>query len=228
LNEPRTYHKSGPRYLAKAQSFNLRQPAINCGCATNQMLTTILAYVFILLYFVAIEGRMRQGEEAKSLQRGKHDLGSTHLLSLAIPITCLVLLFAPVLNHLQLGRVTSGSRLGWIGIIMMLGGLTLRAWAHKTLGAFYTRTLRVIENQHIVVQGPYRIIRHPGYLGMILMFVGAGVATLNWMATAIAAVVLLAAYIYRIRSEEAMLITELGHQYKVYKARTSRLIPFVY
>lgn len=44
-----------------------------------------------------------------------------------------------------------------------VSGLALRVWSMRTLGAFYTRTLRTAQNQHVVDTGPYRMIRHPGY-----------------------------------------------------------------
>jgi len=63
----------------------------------------------------------------------------------------------------------------------MIGGLSLRYWAAKTLGEFYTRTLRIIEGHHIVSQGPCRFIRNPGYLGILMLNAGAGLAVMNWI-----------------------------------------------
>ncbi len=191
------------------------------------MLTTVLAYLLIGLFFV-IESRLRIGQEAKSLDKKPSDRGSTNLLVAAFLVTGLSLLAAPVLNYFEIGRLTFSLVVGWIGIAISLSGFALRLWAYRTLGQFYTRTLRLSDNQHIVRQGPYRLIRHPGYAGLILMWLGAAIASTNWITFAFAAVAILAAYHYRIQAEEDMLITAMGKEYGDYRAHTRRLIPFIY
>jgi protein-S-isoprenylcysteine O-methyltransferase len=101
-------------------------------------------------------------------------------------------------------------------------------WANRTLGAFYTRTLKVLDDQSVVQNGPYRFIRHPGYLGTILMWVGAGLAVVNWIVTLCVLLILCIAYYYRIRTEEAMLLEQLGQPYADYQAHTWRLLPYIY
>ncbi len=81
---------------------------------------------------------------------------------------------------------------------------------------------------HIVQEGPYRLIRHPGYSGSLLVWIGAGLVTSNWIVLIVVTLVCISAYLYRIRSEEAMLVAEFGEEYENYIRRTRRLIPFVY
>jgi protein-S-isoprenylcysteine O-methyltransferase Ste14 len=171
---------------------------------------------------------LRQGQQAKSLQAGQYDRGSTKLIGLAVQVIFVILLAAPVLNYFQVGRVSHSTFVGGLGLAIMLGGIALRYWASKTLGEFYTRTLLVKIEHQIVESGPYHIIRHPGYLGFILMVVGAGLATANWIAAALITLVVSPIYAYRIRAEETMLQTRLGEQYKAYMARSWRLIPRLY
>jgi protein-S-isoprenylcysteine O-methyltransferase Ste14 len=80
----------------------------------------------------------------------------------------------------------------------------------------------------VVDQGPYRLVRHPGYLGILALFVGAGSATGSWIAAGVITLLISAAYVYRIRMEETMLTTALGEPYRAYMAHTKRLIPFIY
>ncbi len=110
----------------------------------------------------------------------------------------------------------------------MVGGVVLRVWAIRVLGEYYTRTLRTAEQQSLIDRGPYGVIRHPGYLGVLMLWVGAGLATANWIATLLIALVMFVAYTYRIQSEELMLAATFGEQYRRYAARTRRLIPFLY
>src|SRR5262245_12652866 len=98
----------------------------------------------------------------------------------------------------------------------MIGGLALRLWANQTLGQFYTSTLRIAERQRIIRQGPYKVLRHPGYGGLLLTWAGAGLATENWIAATIIILVMFISYHYRIISEEAMLLTAFGEQLSIH------------
>jgi protein-S-isoprenylcysteine O-methyltransferase Ste14 len=205
----------------------LASPGSLRAAERGKLLTTLLAYLLLGL-FIFIDNRARQGKQAKSLERGQYDQGSTSLLSVAFAISALALLSAPLLNYFHLGDFPLAMWVGWIGVVIMGISLLLRLWANMALGAFYTRTLRVIEEQRVIQEGPYKVIRHPGYLGVILMWTGAGLAAMNWVATVVVLASMLATYHYRINAEEAMLVTAKGEEYRSYQSRTWRLIPFVY
>ena len=191
------------------------------------MLTTILAYLLISL-FIATERCGRKGQQAQSFDRGRFDRSSTASIGLAWLLTAAGLLAAPLLNHFRLGSMILSPVFGWVGLVIAVGGMSIRWWANRTLGEYYTRALRVTAAQSIIQEGPYRIIRHPGYLGSMLMWVGAGLATTNWIAFVLAVVVMFAAYYYRIQAEEQMLMTSMTQDYREYESRTWKLIPFVF
>ncbi len=187
----------------------------------------ILAYLILGVFF-GTERRLRRGQSALSLETELTDQGSTRLIGAALGIMINVLLLAPVLNRLRLGRLKTRAGVFWLGIPLMVAGLLLRAWANRTLGAFYTRTLVTTAEQRIVEAGPYRLVRHPGYLGNFVMWFGAALATANGIALALALLTLLPAYLYRIQSEEAMLRSTFGEEFEQYRSRTWRLVPGVY
>jgi len=72
------------------------------------------------------------------------------------------------------------------------------------------------------------VIRHPGYLGSIMVWTGFGVASGSVGAALGAAALMGAAYSRRIASEEDMLTGKLGTAYTEYSQRTKRLIPFIW
>ena len=193
----------------------------------RRLITTLLAYA-LLGVFAALERRLRQGQSAQSLETGAFDRESTRVLGGALLISMLGLLLAPGLNMLRRGRTSISPVAGWVGLGLMLNGIGLRAWANTTLGAFYTRTLRVTADQRLIEQGPYRLLRHPGYSGSLLLWIGAGLATTNWVVTILITIVTGSAYVYRVRSEEAMLVQTFGEAYQDYRQRTWKLIPFIY
>ena len=187
-------------------------------------MTTILGYLILAGFFLT-ESQIRTGREAKSFERGQFDQRSTVYIGIAYLISMLALLVSWLLNKFKIGMLPAW--IGWLGIVVALCGLLLRWWANRALGAFYTRTLKVTENQSIVRAGPYRVIRHPGYLGSILMWIGAAAATANWIAILITLVAMLSAYVYRIQNEEKMLL-KTNAEYAEYRKHSWRLIPFLY
>jgi protein-S-isoprenylcysteine O-methyltransferase len=104
----------------------------------------------------------------------------------------------------------------------------LRIWATRVLGSFYTRTLRTDAEQHLIRKGPYQLVRHPGYLGNLLLWFGAGIATSNWIAATAISLPMISSYWYRIQAEETMLVQAFPQEYRDYAIHTWRLIPFIY
>ena len=190
------------------------------------MYSTFVAYGLVGC-FLGLERLTRQGKEALSLEFGPFDRGSTRVLGVAFLVAVLTLLVAPVLNAFQVGAM-GWTAVGWVGIGLMVGGIALRFWATRVLGRFYPRTLRAAADQQVIDHGPYRVLRHPGYSGVLVMWAGAGLATLNWVAATAVIVGMCGAYSYRIRCEEEMLRSALGRPYEAYMLRTWRLVPFVY
>lgn len=117
--------------------------------------------------------------------------------------------------------------LAWLGIALFAVGLALNTWAMRALHGLYTIRLSVQEGHRLVTDGPYRVVRHPGYLGFILAFPGMGLA-LGSLAILLFALLVIGWIIGRIRDEEAMLVAEFGDEYRAYQGRTKRLIPFLY
>ncbi len=178
-------------------------------------------------FFVVAERLLRRGGEARSWEERPADRGTTRAIGRAFGTSLLALLVAPVLNRWRIGRLY-GTKPAWGGIAGMVAGLALRIWAAHVLGAFYTRTLRTSAQQHLVADGPYRLVRHPGYLGQLLLWLGAAIATANGIAAATIAVAMGRAYQARIIAEEAMLAEAFTEDYASYADHTWRLIPFVY
>ena len=185
-----------------------------------------VAYALLGCFFLA-ERRLRQGPDAASLEAGQSDQGTTRAIGRAFGQSLFALAVAPLLNRRRLGRLTVPG-MAWGGIAAMVAGLTVRVWAARVLGVFYTRTLRSSSTQSLVEEGPYRLVRHPGYLGVLLLGLGAGLASANLLVAGLIAVSMGRAYRRRIRSEEAMLIDTFGEDYVAYTRRTRRLIPWVY
>jgi protein-S-isoprenylcysteine O-methyltransferase Ste14 len=196
---------------------------------TSSVASSIAAYL-ILGCFLVIEPLTRKNATARSLRRGEFDRGSTLALGIAFGLSISMLLLTLWLNAFGIGLLPRplGAWVGWSGVTLMLLGLILRLQAARILGAYFTRTLVAAADQPIIQEGPYRVVRHPGYLGDLLMWIGASMAPQNGFAIAFVTCVMLLAYAYRIRREEVMLRATLREPYVTYMARTRRLTPFIY
>jgi protein-S-isoprenylcysteine O-methyltransferase Ste14 len=121
-----------------------------------------------------------------------------------------------------------GAWSAWLGSFLVLGGTLFRQWAIRTLGRYFTRSVQVSSDQPVVQDGPYRWLRHPSYTGGLLAALGVGLALGNAVSFACILAGALAGFGYRIHVEEEALVSAIGEPYRAYRARTKRLIPFVW
>jgi protein-S-isoprenylcysteine O-methyltransferase len=113
-----------------------------------------------------------------------------------------------------------------VGIFLL--GMIWRWHTILYLGKYFTVDVSVAPRQPVIDTGPYRWIRHPAYLGSLLMFTGAGLTFAHPLALVLLIGPPVAVFLHRIRIEEALLAKKLGKPYQDYMARTKRLVPFVY
>jgi len=184
--------------------------------------TWFLAGVGGLTGFFVLEATTRERGRASSLDAGAEDEGTTRGIVLAYAVagtlaTTLALSGGPRLPAIA----------GPTGLALQAAGLGLRAWSMRTLGRHYSRTLQAEEAQPVVESGPYALVRHPGYAGSILIWLGFGLTTGSPAAVVIAATSLGIAYRRRIVAEERLLERELPG-YAAYRGRTARLIPGIW
>lgn len=115
-----------------------------------------------------------------------------------------------------------------IGVILFAAGLLLRWWAIVTLGRFFTVDVTIEKDHEVVERGPFRLVRHPSYTGVLLAFLGFALTVPNWAAMIVVLVPIFLAFLRRMNVEEDALRGALGQRYADYMGRTKRLIPGVY
>jgi len=167
--------------------------------------------------------RRRDDPDAASWDAGSADKNSTRVLLTAYVV---VLGINVAASSGSFGQLSAAWR--WLGVAVLASGLALRAWGMATLGRSYTRTLRTTGGQRLVQEGPYRLVRHPGYGGSLLVWTGYSLALGNAVAVALTVGLLLGAYSWRISAEERLLADAFGDDYADYRRRTKRLVPFLY
>lgn len=167
---------------------------------------------------------IRKDKTAKSVENTKDDNKSTLLI---LTTFFIVLVVSILFNFLHIGTFDN-PLLAKIGLGIMILGILIRIHSMLTLSKYYTRTLITVNKQQIVKRGLYKIIRHPGYLGTILIWGAAGLAMTNEIIFIAGTLLILIAYYYRIKNEEKMLQAEFGETYKSYMKKSWRLLPVIW
>ncbi len=181
--------------------------------------TAYFVWIVSELFGAVLVPRLRRRGGAT---RVKRDRGSGALIIFTV--------FVSIILALSLGYAGVGPLPDWVfypGIFLMLLGVVVRQWAIAVLGRFFSLTVRVAEDHRVVVMGPYRLVRHPSYTGVLITFIGLALAVQSSGALLVLLAVFGVSYGYRMRVEERVLQSELGQDYAEYMKRTKRLIPFL-
>lgn len=123
-------------------------------------------------------------------------------------------------NELEIFRI--------IGIISYTIGILLRYISTLTLGRYFTRNVEVSKDQQLISHGPYRLLRHPLYLGLFLLLISVPLFFANWGMFIIGTIAIGLILNQRMKIEEASMEAVLGKSYSEWKAKRYRFIPFIY
>jgi protein-S-isoprenylcysteine O-methyltransferase Ste14 len=144
----------------------------------------------------------------------------------AIVMTVMMYLAPPVIPA---AAIRPGGVAFAVGVAFVLAGLGLRAWSFRALGEqYFSFAIAVSPDQGLVTSGPYRLLRHPGHAGFLLICMGFGLTFANWAALAAATLLPLAIFVWLIRSEESALFAVLGDRYRCYASSHRRLVPLIW
>ncbi|MFZ0377928.1 MAG: isoprenylcysteine carboxylmethyltransferase family protein [Solirubrobacteraceae bacterium] len=183
----------------------------------------LVLWIFVNLVSFAFEFNqwaMRR-EEAKKVDRG-----SLALLLTGTVAGLAALALAPTI--FPAAAIRPAPVAFAIGIVAYLGGFAMRRWSEMTLGCYFTFSVMTSPDQPVVTTGPYRIVRHPGYTGVVLVVLGVGAVSGNWIGLAGWTSLVTIPLLYRIRVEEIALVRALGDAYRSYAAAHKRLFPLVW
>jgi protein-S-isoprenylcysteine O-methyltransferase Ste14 len=185
-----------------------------------------IAFSVVLGVFVVLEQRIRL--KSRFNRRGaREDRGS--LLVVIVAVAGGVAGGCVVASRVPAAAIPAARwPLFILGLVLMCAGIALRQWAIALLGEFFTVDIRVHPEQVVVERGPYRRLRHPSYTGLLVTFLGLGLALGNWAALALLVVVPTAGLVARIRVEERVLLASLGEPYRRFTTTRARLIPGIW
>jgi protein-S-isoprenylcysteine O-methyltransferase Ste14 len=191
-------------------------------------LSMIVRYFAVLFVYVWGGIEIFQQIKQSKQNRGKtnYDKGSLMLLYGAIVMGYGIGIPFAFLTY---GRMEFGEPyLAILGLVVIFVGVSIRFIAMRTLSTHFTYAVSIQEQHELIEQGLYRHIRHPAYLGELLIFLGIGLAFANWVSLVSLFVCPFIAFSVRMNVEEKALLEHFAVRYVEYRKRTWRLIPWIY
>ncbi len=186
--------------------------------ATSQWVAYVLWAAFFVLWF-GVGLRAARTEATPGIQRE----ASYRLLN----VVGGVMLFWPPHTTFTPPLWTNPEAVHWAMLALMLAGFGFCWWARRHLGKLWSGSITRKEGHRVVDTGPYALVRHPIYTGLILSAAALAVksaAILNFAGVA----VFIFSWWMKARLEEKFLAEELGAEaYAAYRARVPMLVPFM-
>jgi len=151
--------------------------------------------------------------------KNREDRGSLIFLWLMITLGFTAgFIFSKPVNSLSTG----------FGFTLIMGGLIIRWIAIIQLGSAFTVDVAINSDVNLKTDGIYERIRHPSYLGMLLVVIGFATTMGSLSSFIVLVLPVFIAIIYRISIEEKVLIKEFGDSYFLYMESTKKIIPGIF
>ena len=184
----------------------------------------IAAFLFLVSVAAWVLTELRQALRRRSEARNR-DSGSIQALRLSVVAGALL---AALLLKVRAAAFPFSPGVDAAALAVLWAGMGIRWWSFHALGRYFTIQVMTSADQPVIASGPYQFLRHPSYLGLLLIIAGLGFTYGNWLSLGALVLGVLIGVVNRIRVEEAALTQTLGSAYTTYAARRKRILPFVW
>jgi protein-S-isoprenylcysteine O-methyltransferase Ste14 len=113
-----------------------------------------------------------------------------------------------------------------IGLCLAVSGVGIAVWARRHLGKYWSGRITLKMDHHVIQSGPYALVRHPIYSGVLLALLGT-VISIGTVQSCIAIALMFASFVLKLTLEERWLCAHLGTEYEQYRRRVKALIPCI-
>ncbi len=122
--------------------------------------------------------------------------------------------------------ISSTEAVKWIAGVLCIAGLAFCVWARATLGRNWSGTVTLKEEHELIERGPYRVVRHPIYTGLLVMIFATAI-TSGYLSGMVAVILAFTSFWIKLGGEEKLMLQQFPDQYRSYQQRVKRIIPFV-
>jgi protein-S-isoprenylcysteine O-methyltransferase Ste14 len=186
-----------------------------------------LTYVVLVLLLNAFAA-IRIPEVGKSRGEQKTTVRRQHFAVILLQVFSLsVTLLGPFCDRRAIAIVAGLDIVRYAGLVLYVFGFLIMHMAEACLGKQFSLEVAIQAGHRLVTDGPYRYLRHPRYLGIIIFAAGIALTFRSWLALTLDGAIVLV-LLWRIRDEESLMLQEFGKDWVTYSAKTWRLLPFLY
>jgi protein-S-isoprenylcysteine O-methyltransferase Ste14 len=114
----------------------------------------------------------------------------------------------------------------WLGAAVTIAGLLFAVWAREHLGSNWSRSVTIKQGHELITTGPYAVVRHPIYTGILTGFLGMAIA-ISQVRGFIVLVLIFLAFWIKLRMEEEWMRSQFGETYATYARQTAALVPYL-
>jgi len=114
----------------------------------------------------------------------------------------------------------------WSGAAVTAAGLLFSVWARRRLGKNWSQEVTVKAGHELITSGPYALVRHPIYTGLLTGFAGSAIARGEWRGV-LAVILIFVALWRKLRLEEQWMRANFGESYEAYSQRVAALVPYL-
>ena len=112
------------------------------------------------------------------------------------------------------------------GFLLTVAGLLFCIWARVVLGRNWSGTVTIKENHELIVRGPYQIVRHPIYTGLLFALIGTAFVD-GYVRSFVGVLVIGFGLWLKSQTEEQFMVQQFGAQYIDYRQHVRALVPFL-
>jgi protein-S-isoprenylcysteine O-methyltransferase Ste14 len=189
-------------------------------------MSTIEEYLFPAMWLGYLAYWQAMSKGVKVTER--KEPGMARLVRLVSIVCAVGLLSLPRIPLLVLHRrfLPVGDWWFWSGAVVTASGLLCSVWARHHLGKNWSQAVTLKAGHELITTGPYAVVRHPIYTGLLMAFAGSAIARGEWRGVLAVALVLTVLW-RKLRLEEEWMRSRFGDAYETYARRVSRLVPYV-
>jgi protein-S-isoprenylcysteine O-methyltransferase Ste14 len=114
----------------------------------------------------------------------------------------------------------------WLGAALTVAGILFAVWAREHLGRNWSRSVTIKQGHELITTGPYAVVRHPIYTGILTGFLGMAIA-ISQVRGFIVFVLIFLAFWFKFRMEEKWMRSQFGETYSTYARKTAALVPYL-
>lgn len=183
-----------------------------------------VVWIAFLLYWQIIKAA---GTKTKTTQR--LEPATSRILRSLVFLVVIVLLSTNLipLHWLYRELWPSGLWPFWIGAAVTVAGLLFAVWARQHLGSNWSRAVTIKKDHELITTGPYALVRHPIYTGILTGFLGTAIA-LSQVRGFICFFLVFLVFWTKLRMEEAWMRSQFGETYATYTHQTAALVPYLF